>query len=199
MIRNLLLGCFMVVLAACGTSTQIVDSWRDPDVVVDTAKIHQFVVAALLKNQTTRHQVEDDIASQFPGKAVPSYKELGDAELTQDDAVYNQKLKSDGFDGIVMLRLVNVDKTTRYVPGSNPVYYGSWRRYWRYSWTGFYDPGYYTTDKAYNVEVTVYSLLRDKLIWAANTSTVNPSGRGELFSDVSKAVVKRMKKEGFLK
>ncbi|HZE84695.1 MAG TPA: hypothetical protein VE035_10310, partial [Puia sp.] len=97
------------------------------------------------------------------------------------------------------MRLVNVEKSTQYVPGTYPVYYGSWRRYWRYSWTGYYDQGYYTTDKTYNVEVTVYSLRRDKLIWTANTSTINPTGRGELFADVSKAVVAKMEKEGFLK
>lgn len=199
MMRNLFMGLFIIALAACGTSTHIVDSWRDPDVVVDTANVHKFVVAALLKNQTVRRQVEDEIAAQFPGKAVQSYKELGEDELKEDDAMYNQKLKSDGYDGIAMMRLVDVDKSTRYVPGAYPMYYGSWRRYWRYSWTGFYDQGYYTTDKAFNVEVTVYSLVRDKLIWTANTTTVNPAGRGELFSDVAKTVVKRMKKEGFLK
>lgn len=199
MIRSLFFCCFIVALAACGPTTQIVDSWRDPEVVVDTANVHRFVVAALLKNQTVRRQVEDDIAAQFPGKAVQSYKELGEDELKGEDNMYNQKLKSDGYDGVVMMRLVDVDKSTRYVPGNNATYYGSWRRYWRYSWTGFYDAGYYTTDRSFNVEVTVYSLLRDKLIWTANTTTVNPSGRGELFTDVGKAVVKRMKKEGFLK
>jgi len=199
MTRNVLLSLFMMALAACGTSTHIVNSWRDPEVVVDTANIHQFVVAALLKNQAVRRQVEDDMAARFPGKAVQSYKELGEDELKENDDVYNQKLKSDGYDGIVMMRLVNVDKSTRYVPGAYPAYYGSWRGYWRYSWGGFYDPGYYTTDKAFNVEVTVFSLKRDKLIWTATTTTVNPAGRAELFTDVSKAVVDKMKKEGFLK
>lgn len=199
MIRNTFLSLFIISLAACGPSTHIVDSWRDPDVVVDTSKIHQFVIAALLKNQAVRREVEDEIAAEFPGKGVQSYKELGEGELKGDEAEYNQKLKNDGFDGIVMMRLVDVSKSTRYVPGSYPMYYGSWRRYWGYSWTGFYDPGYYTTDKSYDVEVTVYSLVRDKLIWTANTTTVNPAGRGELFLDVAKTVVKRMKQEGFLK
>ena len=199
MTRNVLLGLLIMAFTACGTSTHIVNSWRDPEVVVDTANIHQFVVAALLKNQAVRRQVEDDMAARFPGKAVQSYKELGEDELKENDDVYNQKLRRDGYDGIVMLRLVNVDKSTTYVPGAYPVYYGSWRGYWRYSWGGFYDPGYYTTDKAFNVEVTVFSLKRDKLIWTANTTTVNPAGRGELFADVSKAVVDKMKKEGFLK
>lgn len=193
---SLLLSC-IVVLLSCGPTTHIVNSWRDPDVTVDTSKLHKFVVAALLKNPTVRHQVEDDMAARFPGKAVPSYQELGDKELQDPDDMYNAKLKRDGFDGIVVMRLVDVNNTTRYVPGAYPQYYGSWRRYWVYSWGGFYDPGYYTTDKRYDVEVTVYSLRRDKLIWTANTTTVNPP-TGELFNDVSQAVLNRMKKEGFL-
>lgn len=67
--------------------------------MVDTAKVRQFVIAALLKNPAVRRQVEDQIAAQFPGKAVQSYKELGENELKDDDAMYNQKLKNDGFDG----------------------------------------------------------------------------------------------------
>jgi len=81
MIRNLWVFLLIMALASCGPSTRIVDSWRDPDVAVDTAGIHQFVVAALMKNQTVRRQVEDEIAAQFPGKAVQSYKELGEGAL----------------------------------------------------------------------------------------------------------------------
>src|SRR6266851_4984708 len=130
MIRNAFLTLVIISLAACGPSTHIVDSWRDPDVVVDTSNIHQFVIAALLKNQSVRREVEDEIAAQFPGKGVQSYKELGEGDLKDDEAEYNQKLKNDGFDGIVMMRLVDVNKSTRYVPGTYPMYYGSWRRYW---------------------------------------------------------------------
>jgi hypothetical protein len=195
---SLLLVGLVSLLASCVTSTHIVESWRDPSVVVDTAMIHQFVVAALLKSQTTRHVVEDDMAARFPGKAVQSYKVLGDDELKGDEDMYNQKLKAAGFDGVVVMQLVDVNKQTRYVPGSYPVYFGSWRRYWGYSWAGYYDPGYYTTDKSYDVEVTVYSLKRDKLIWTATTSTVDPPGRQELFASVGKAVLDKMSKEGFL-
>ncbi|MDR3711890.1 MAG: hypothetical protein P4L51_03675 [Puia sp.] len=196
--RSLSAVFFMISLFACSPHTTIVSSWRDPDVTVNTEELHKFVVAALLKNETVRRQVEDDMASMFPGKAVQSYKELGLTDLKENDDFYNSKLKSEGYDGIVIMRLVNVDKDTRYVPGSYPVYYRTWRGYWGYAYPGYYDPGYYTTDKTYHVEVNVYSLKRDKLIWTGNTSTINPP-RGELFSSVSKTVVKKMRDEGFLK
>jgi hypothetical protein len=197
--RSFLFLPLLVLLAACGTQTHIIDSWRDPGVVVDTSLIHQFVVGALLKNQTTRHLVEDDMAARFPGKAVQSYKVLGDAALRDSEDVINEKLKAAGFDGVVMMQLVDVNKRTRYVPGSYPPYYGSWRHYWGYSWGYYYDPGYYTTDKIFDVEVTVYSLKRDKMIWTATTSTVDPPGRQELFASVGKTVLDRMTREGFLK
>jgi hypothetical protein len=187
-----------VILFGCGGGTRIVSSWRDPNVSLDTNNIHKFVVAALLKNQSVRRQVEDNMVAMFPAKAVQSYKEFGDDSLRENDEVYNQKLKSEGYDGIVVMRLVSVDRQQYYVPGNYPAYYGSWRGFWRYSWTGFYDPGYYATDKNYEVEVNVYSLKRDKLIWSGMTSTINPRGGAELFGDVSKTVYKKMEKEGFL-
>lgn len=196
--RFILPLALIIAFASCGPGTQITDSWRDPNVTIDTNNIHKFIVAALMRNSATRHQIEDDMAARFPGKAVQSYQVFGDKELNDEDDVYNKRLSRDGYDGIIMMRLVDVNNTTRYVPGAPPPYYLGWRSYWRYSWTGFYDPGYYTTDKTYDVEVTVYSLKRNKLIWTANTSTVNPNGRKQLFNDVGKVVLDKMRKEGFL-
>ncbi len=187
------------ILFGCAPNAQITNSWRAPDVSINTQEIHKFVVAALLKDQSVRRSVEDQMASFMPDKAVQSYIEFGTDNLKDSEELYNQKLKSEGYDGIVVMRLVNINKNTRYVRGTYPVYYGSWRNYWGYSWGGFYNPGYYTTDKTYNVEVNVYSLNQNKLIWTAITSTINPAGNNELFKDASKAVYKKMKAEGFLK
>lgn len=52
-----------LIFSACGPATQITDSWRDPNVTIDTNNIHKFVVAALMRNSATRHQIEDDMAS----------------------------------------------------------------------------------------------------------------------------------------
>jgi hypothetical protein len=139
------------------------------------------------------------MASYFPGKAIQSYKELGESELKENNDVYDRKLKGEGFDGIVIIRLLQVDRDKRYVAGDYPQYYRTWGFYFGTAWSGFYNPGYYTTDKVYDVEVNVYSFKRDKLIWSATTSTVNPAGRDELYDGVVKAVKKRMEKEGFIK
>ncbi|MEJ0104162.1 MAG: hypothetical protein WDO19_17060 [Bacteroidota bacterium] len=196
---NFLIALSLVLIAGCSPGTQIVTSWRDPDVTVNTKNLNKFIVAALLKDQSVRRKVEDEMAALVKGKAVQSYKEFGTDALKENDSSYNQKLKSEGFDGVVVMSLVDVQKSTRYVPGSGPMYYRTWSGYWGMSWSGFYNPGYYTTDKTFKVEVNVYSLKTDNLIWSGITSTIDPSGKAELFSDVSNTVYNKMKKEGFLK
>jgi hypothetical protein len=128
-----------------------------------------------------------------------------DPSVTVDTAkigkfvVASSRLREQGYDGIVLMRLVKEDEIVRYVPGSYPVYYRSWGHYWGYSWRTFYDPGFYTTDLAYEVEVNVYSLVHGRLIWTATTTTINPPDRDKIFREVSRIVYARMKKEGFLK
>lgn len=188
----------LVLLAACGPATKIENSWRDPNTVVNTAALNKFVVMALLKNESVRRRAEDQLASMYPGKAVQSYVVFGSEELKGSEESYQQRLKSDGYDGVVIMRMVKVEKDQRYVRGNYPPYYGSWWGYYRYAWPLYYDPGYYTTDRTYYVEVNVYSTRQNKLVWSGITSTLNPSGSDALFADVIKTVSKQMRKEGFI-
>jgi hypothetical protein len=198
LIKEIAFAAFIFVSMVSCNPAKIVTSWRDPEATINSSQLNKFVVAALLKNQAVRRRTEDIMASYFPGKAVQSYKELGEAELKDNKDVYDKKLKAEGFDGIVIIRLLQVDRDKRYVPGDFPGYYRSWGFYYGNAWSGF-TPGHYTTDKIYDIEVNVYSFKRDKLIWSATTSTVNPEDRDELYDGVIKTVKKRMEKEGFLK
>lgn len=187
-----------LVVAACSPATRIEKSWRDPSVTVDTSTIHKFLVAALLRDESTRHIAEDKMAALYPGKAVPSYNVLGTGELKQGEEFYKAKLKDEGYDGVVVIRLVNVEKDQWYVPGNYPTYYRGWYGYYRYASPYFYDPGYYTTDKTFYAETNVYSLRRDKLIWTGITSTINPANSNSLVDEIIKVVNKKMQDEKFI-
>ena len=134
----------------------------------------------------------------FPKKAIPSYKELNADTLKENISFYNEQLKNHGFDAVVILRLVQVDKMHPYVHGIYPAYYNNWKDFYNYSWHSYYNPGTYVVEKTYFVEVNVYSLLRDKLVWTGTTSTINPSGSDALFDNVITTISEKMKKEGFL-
>jgi len=192
---------FAVVLASCGTTAVIEKSWRDPEATVDISSLNKVLVVALLKNDTYRRSAEDEMVSLLQEKGVASYNYLTrDVKEAQEPAM-REKMKQEGFDGIVIMRLADVDKDVTYVPGTYntyPPYYGRfWSYYWR-SYNSFYEPGYYQTTKTYTVEVNVYSLKKDKLVWSGVTKSVNPEGIDKLMHASVKAVYKKMKDENFI-
>ena len=69
--------------------------------------------------------------------------------------------------------------------------------YWGY-WSSAYDPVYYTTDKFYTMETTLYSLPEDKLVWMGRSQTVDPKNANKLADFSVNFAVNNMKKDGFI-
>jgi hypothetical protein len=190
-------------LWACGSPTQILNSWRDPNVTIQNPRLHKIVVAALLHDQGVRREVEDYMITLYPGVATQSYILFGSDSVITNEAAYNQKLEANGYDGIVLMKQVNMNATEQYVPGRFPAYYHTWGGYWGNGWSATYfdpgTPGHYRVERDWIVQVNVYALPRNELIWTANTRTTNPGGRIPLFRDVCDAVRAEMHSQGFLK
>lgn len=200
---------FIAGLASCASPTQLVNTWRDPNVTIQNPRVHKIIVAALLYDQGVRRSVEDYMATLYPGTATQSYLILGDS-LIKDENGESQHLKDLGFEGIVIMKQVNENISQHYVPGMMPSYYTTWGGYWGNGWGGprgprwgatYYNPGtpgHIQTDRTWMVQVNIYSLITNKLIWSANTRTTDPGGRIPLFEDVCNKVLSEMKSEKFL-
>lgn len=198
--KCLLLLCATLFFSCA--STRIDKSWRDPDVSVDTASLKKVLVVALLKDEANRRSAEDKMASLMNGKGIVSYNLLTQNSIKESDEVWKAKLKNDGFDGALVMRLVDVDKEVNYTPGNistYPVYYRGFHGYWRVGWNSYYTPGSYNTTQNYSIETNVYSFRSDKLIWTGLTTTSNPSKLDKMVAEVTTVVFDKMKKEGFLK
>lgn len=61
-----------------------------------------------------------------------------------------------------------------------------------------YDPGYYVTDKTYFIETNLYSTNTDRLIWSAQSETVNPSSIDAFAKEYPEVLLERMVKDGLL-
>jgi hypothetical protein len=191
----------ILALAACGTSAYIEKSWRDPEVTVDLAKLNKVLVVALLKNDTYRHTVEDQLVSMLGGKGVASYNYLTKDIKEGQESELESRVKGEGFDGAIVMKLADVQKEVNYVPATYstyPRYYGRfWSYYWN-SWNSFYQPGYYENTKIYTVVTNVYSFKRDKLIWSGVSKSADPENVDKLMNAVAKEVFKKMREEGFV-
>ncbi len=190
----------LFLLFSC-TSTKIVSSWQEPNKEIKISKLNKVLVVALFNNETAQHKAEDQMVSYLNGTGVQSYNYFKSNFNKENEEVIRSKIKKDGFDGAVTMRLIDVDKEKIYSPGDTNFYpdynrnfYGYYLNRWNYNST----PGYYTTTKTFTVETNVYSIKEDKIIWTALTETINPDGLKNLTDEIAKVVYSQMVKDSFV-
>ena len=177
-------------LVACSPSTQITKSWTDPAwTASDTALYKKVLVVAPLKDESSRRIAEDKlVASIKKVLAVQSYGYIKSTDTDQN--ALEERLLKDGFDGIILMRLEDVDKSVSYTPGTS---YGGWYGY-RYS-----TPGYYTEDKTFYVETNFYAVEGNKLLWSGTTASLNPSQFDKTLDDIILAIRTELYSKGLIK
>jgi hypothetical protein len=185
---------FVLLLSACASNTELVNSWKDPTVAPQ--RFNKVLVVFMSKDLGLRRAAEDELARKL-GNAVPAYRVFPDSLLTDPDKA-KAWVKQAGFNGAVVMRPIKVDQETTYVPGQTyvvPATYSSMWGYWGTGWDYAYDPGHVEQDQIYSVEANVYSVADDKLVWASRTKTYNPESVGQLVNEIVDATVKEMKKQ----
>ena len=192
---------FGILLISSCSSTRITSTWREPNKEISLSKLNKVLVVALLQNETSRRKAEDQMVGYFYGKGVASYDYLDKNISTKNENAIREKIKNDGFDGAVTMRLLDVDKEEVYSRGNismYPSYYRNFSNYYFRNWGYFSDPGYYSTTKTYTVETNVFSIKEDKIIWSGITKTTDPSGVTKMTDEIGKVVFNEMVKEGFI-
>jgi hypothetical protein len=192
----------LILLMISCSSTKIVSSWCEPNKEIKISNLNKVLVVALFKSQTSSHKAEDQMLSYLNGKGIQSYNYFKSNFNKDNEEAIRTKIKNDGFDGAVTMRLIDIDKEKIYTPGESnlyPTYYRSFSGYYVNRWNYNTTPGYYTTTKTFTVETNVYSIAMDKIIWTAVTETTNPEGLDKLTNEVARVVYKQMRKEGFVK
>ncbi|HEV8508438.1 MAG TPA: hypothetical protein VGQ53_23745 [Chitinophagaceae bacterium] len=187
---KILLYGSILLLIACGPSTKIEKTWTDPSFTPSSVQsFKKILVMGLLKDESTRRIAEDKMVATFKNvTAVQSYSYLQPTDTIRSEV--EDKLKKDGFDGVVIMRLADVDKSVSYVPGTG---YGGWYGY-RYS-----SPGYYQEDKTFYVETNFYSLPETKLLWSGTTSSLNPNKLDRTVDDVINTLKAQLQKQKLIK
>jgi hypothetical protein len=189
--KTLFAFCLIAILFACGSSTELQATWSDPSLTAETIKpFKKVLVIANLMNETQKRIAEDKlVASVKKGVvAVPSYTYLNPGDTNQK--IMDMRLKGDGFDGLILMQLKDVEKSTSYTPGT---YYGGRYGYYQSS------PGYYSEDKIFTIETNLYSLESQKLLWAGTTSTINPSSIDQAMNEIIRAIKYDLQRKGLIK
>jgi len=193
----------LLFMFGCSQSNKITDSWVNPDATKESIKFKKVAVFGLVMKTATRKLVEDALARRLVNTiAVPSYKVVSDDDISKPDVI-KAKLAEQGFDGALILRLVDIEKRESYSPGVYPSYYSSFGGYYGYSYGYMYSytqdyGGQYMSDQIVTAEINIYSLTADKLIWSGETMSMNPNDIEETIAELSENVKKQLIEDGLL-
>ncbi len=199
----------LCLLAACSkTTTNISQSYRNPG--YEQTVFKKLFVIGVAENQESRQAFEDAFANAINGQggsAATSWGHLPKSEQLTEDEV-RSAVEAGGFDGVLITRLLAVDKAQQYTPAStynNPRtrYYAGGGGLYGYGFYGFYgttfaqvhEPGYFETSTTIRVETNLYSVATDSLVWTAQSDTVDPSSIPDARESMTAAVAKKLKEE----
>jgi len=186
-----MLAVALLVSAGC-TTDRLVHSWTEPS--VKKLEFNRVVAVAMTTDGPLRRLAESEMVRIIGPTGVASSQVLKDGEMGDVEKV-RARLASEGFDGAITIRLVDVNTQIRTARDPVPVaYYQVWSYYSHY-WIADRPPDYWTAEQTLQVEVNIYSLKDGKLLWTGTSETARPRLVETLVKDVAELVSRRLKSE----
>jgi len=203
--RSFLVVTAAVAAAACA-STSFNSSWRNPAAEPGNFKGKKVAALVVSKEEGVRYGAEDALARELTARGavgIAAYS-LIPKELVQDKEKAKEFLEKANVVGVVAMRVVGKDQQITQSAGGmywgGPAYATFWGAgYYGYGWGGVYSPGYIQTDTIVIVETLVYSLPQNKLVWAAQSETTNPSKVGPFIHELVTKAAAEMEKQGLIR
>jgi len=199
-----LVAAAAVTVLACGTTT-FHSTWKNP--AAEPSNLGGKRVAALIlsEEEPLRYAAEDALAREITahgGVGVPGYTLLPKG-LVRDEEKARELLEKARVEVVVALRPRKWDESLTANLGTywgSPRYASFWGSgFWGWGWGwGGADDGHLHVDTVLVVETLVYSLRQDKLVWATQSQTMNPSEVGPFIHELSRKLGTEMEKQGML-
>lgn len=167
-----------MLLAGCGGSSQLVETWAEPTYQAKPAP--KVMIVGLGENERRMKTFEDIFAGYFTARKLEVVKGNELKAINVPDVEAFKKIVHDsGADLVVISKLVDISDETVYHPGTTsyvPVtgYYGM-GYYYSSSYVMVNDPGYISTSKVYKVETNIYDVPTEKLVWSGLSKTTDPA------------------------
>jgi hypothetical protein len=195
--KAVLLAAVAVTLAACA-STSLQSTWKNPAAAPLNLKGKKVVALVVTDEEALRYATEEEAAREITAHGavgVPAHRLLPQAQI-RDKERARAIFERDGIEAVVVVRQVAMEKALSGSFSGNPGYSSFWGPgFWG---GGFGGDGYLRTDTILIVETLVYSLQQNKLVWASQSQTMNPTQVGSFVRELSKTLGTEMEKQGLL-
>lgn len=161
----------------------------------------KVAAVVMTREQSSRRAAEDALARELTtrgAEGIPMYSiQTEEGPDTEEEA--RAAAEQAGIVGVVVMRPVRTDKEVVSTPSAyaGPAYGGYWGGYYGYGW-GVATGGEIRTDTIVVVETLVYSLQQNKLVWAGQSKSTNPSSVDALIEDAAEQVADELERLGLL-
>ncbi len=190
-------------LAAQGKSTKLVASVKNPG--YSGSPLHRILIIGMSDDPEIRSDFEDAMASQLSKdglEAIPGHTILLRPEGSKLDISYlKAQIEEHRIDGVVVSRLLGINKNVTYIPGQAYVvpypYYNSFYGYYGNVYRQVYSPDYLREDKTVRIETNVYATKtpEGEFIWTAISDTFNPKSAAKAIDGIVKLVAQELEKD----
>ncbi|WP_037361254.1 hypothetical protein [Asinibacterium sp. OR53] len=200
----LLLTCCLSLFISCSPSIRMTASWSDNN--VQPVRFSKILVVAIGKDLEKRRLGEDHIKAELQKRgifAATSLDEFGPGLASQiDSGKMRQTILDKQFDGIITVRVLNINEHDRWVPGHiyyGPVgfyrgFYGYYTRVWGY----YGDPGYTVTDVEVLLESNLFKAATGELLWSGQSKSFTRDPTSEMATRYAKNIVEDMIRKGVI-
>lgn len=200
-----LIGISLLLLMGC-SSTRLVSTWKNPDIVLFDA--YQVLIVGMVQDDSARMEFESRFADALKNQGVDAMRsiDLFDVEFTssqrseQELEEVEQQLLDKGFDAILFTKVVGTENRRTFREHINEVD----KMLMRFSTDYlehqeiYYDPEYYDTFNIYHAETSLYCICVGKeieLVWRGEVDVTEPTNVDKAIDSYVKLVTKSMGEE----
>lgn len=192
----------IATLTFLAADIKFVSTWKSMDATTTSFVGKKVATLVITQDDGLRVSGEEALARELDARgitAIATYRIVPKPELATADKA-KPWFERAAVQGVVALRPISKDQVRTYTPATwTSSYYSSFWNYYGYGWGAYYSPGVDRVDTVVVVETLVFDMTANSLVWASVSETQNPKDLQAFVSDLARATVKEMQKQGVAK
>jgi hypothetical protein len=188
----------VLVSVSLHAGTKYKTTWRASEVGPQSFAGKKVAAVVISDDESLRVSSEEALVRELAARGVEgvaAYR-IVPKEVLRKAETARPFFERAALEGVIVLRPVSVNQEQTYTPATwaNPYYSSLWG-YYGYGW-GSASGGYVTNTTVLTVETLIFSIAKDRLIWAGVSETEDPKNVQRVVADLVKSAAKELKKQG---
>jgi hypothetical protein len=179
--------------------TKYKTTWRASEVGAGSFAGRKVAAVVISGDESLRVSSEEALVRELAGRGVQgvaAYRIVPKEALRQADTA-RPFFERAGLEGAIILRPMSLERERTYTPETWAMpSYGTLWGYYGYGWGSVTSGGFVTDTPVLTVETLIFSIPRDRLIWAGVSETKHPETVRKVVADLVRSAAEELRKQG---